>query len=123
LWVRPLTDTTGKYRQTSPEFFRFNPAMTYRCWPWLNRELKVLQDSNDNPLPHVLEQIQRLITHFHIRSRRIWTESPEPLAENQAHTAQISSRSCLLFAQDKYQIWFRLFDKQTPFHIRRILNK
>lgn len=66
----PLSDTTGKYRQTSRELFRLNPAMAYRFGTWLNRELKVLQDSNDNSLPHVLELIQRLITHFHIRSRR-----------------------------------------------------
>ena len=69
LWVRPLSDVTGRYRETTPEFFQLNPAMTHRLVPWLNRELNVLLVSHENRLSYVLELILRLITQFHIRSR------------------------------------------------------
>ncbi|XP_046439658.1 E3 ubiquitin-protein ligase Topors-like [Daphnia pulex] len=69
LWVRPLSDITGRYRETTPEFFQLNPAMTHRLVPWLNRELNVLLVSHENRLSYVLELILRLITQFHIRSR------------------------------------------------------
>lgn len=69
LWVRPLADITGRYRETTPEFFQLNPAMTHRLVPWLNRELNVLLVNHANRLPYVLELILRLITQLHIRSR------------------------------------------------------
>ena len=69
LWVRPLADITGRYRETTPEFFQLNPAMTHRLVPWLNRELNVLLVSHENRLSYVLELILRLITQHHIRSR------------------------------------------------------
>lgn len=69
LWVRPLSDITGRYRETTPEFFQLNPAMTHRLVPWLNRELNVLLVSHENRLSYVLELILRLITQLHIRSR------------------------------------------------------
>ena len=69
LWVQPLADITGRYRETTPEFFQLNPAMTHRLVPWLNRELNVLLVSHENRLSYVLELVLRLITQHHIRSR------------------------------------------------------
>ncbi|XP_032788026.1 E3 ubiquitin-protein ligase Topors isoform X2 [Daphnia magna] len=69
LWVRPLSDITGRYRETTPEFFQLNPAMTHRLVPWLNRELNVLLVNHENRLSYVLQLILRLITQLHIRSR------------------------------------------------------
>ncbi|XP_057373342.1 E3 ubiquitin-protein ligase Topors-like isoform X2 [Daphnia carinata] len=69
LWVRPLSDITGRYRETTPEFFQMNPAMTHRLVPWLNRELNVLLVNHENRLSYVLQLILRLITQLHIRSR------------------------------------------------------
>jgi E3 ubiquitin-protein ligase Topors len=69
LWVCPLSDSSGQYRQTSPEFFRLNPDIIHGFVPWLNRELNVLLVSHENRLSYVLELVLRLITRFHIRSR------------------------------------------------------
>ena len=69
-WVQPLSDITGRYRETTPEFFQLNPAMTHRLVPWLNRELNALLENHDNRLHYVLELILRLITQHHIRSRQ-----------------------------------------------------
>lgn len=41
LRVRENTED-DRIRDTSPEFFRQNPAMTHRLIPWLHRELGVL---------------------------------------------------------------------------------
>lgn len=69
LWVRPLSDITGRFRQTTPEFFQLNPAMTHRLVPWLNRELNVLLTNHEDRVSYVLELIMRMITQNHICSR------------------------------------------------------
>ena len=69
LWVRPMSDITGRYRETTPEFFQLNPAMTHRLVPWLNRELNVLLTNHENRVSYVLDLILRMITQSHICSR------------------------------------------------------
>jgi len=64
-----MSDITGRYRETTPEFFQLNPAMTHRLVPWLNRELNVLLTNHENRVSYVLDLILRMITQSHICSR------------------------------------------------------
>ncbi|XP_013783210.2 E3 ubiquitin-protein ligase Topors-like isoform X2 [Limulus polyphemus] len=70
LWVQPLVDgQTGRFRDTSPEFYRQNPACTHRLIPWLNRELlALLGDGGESQLAFLLELILALIMRYDIRS-------------------------------------------------------
>ncbi|XP_013782348.1 E3 ubiquitin-protein ligase Topors-like [Limulus polyphemus] len=70
LWVQPLGDgQTGRFRDTSPEFYRQNPACTHRLIPWLNRELvALLGDGGESQLAFLLELVLALIMRFDIRS-------------------------------------------------------
>ncbi|BET03332.1 RING [Nesidiocoris tenuis] len=45
LWVRPPADQ-DRVRESSPEFYRMNPATTHRLAVWLSRELSVLLEPN-----------------------------------------------------------------------------
>jgi E3 ubiquitin-protein ligase Topors len=84
LWVQPLSDITGRYRETTPEFFQLNPAMTHRLVPWLNRELNVLLTNQDHR-SYVLDMIIRLITQHHILSRHFRDALQQYTAENTEH--------------------------------------
>ncbi|XP_076308862.1 E3 ubiquitin-protein ligase Topors-like isoform X2 [Tachypleus tridentatus] len=70
LWVQPLVDgQIGHFRDTSPEFYRQNPACTHRLIPWLNRELlALLGDGGESQLAFLLELILALIMRYDIRS-------------------------------------------------------
>ena len=85
LWVRPLSDITGRYRETTPEFFQHNQAMTHRLVPWLNRELNCLLANPENRLSYVLEMILRLITQHHICSRPFREAVLQYLGSNTEH--------------------------------------
>ncbi|XP_067928351.1 E3 ubiquitin-protein ligase Topors-like [Watersipora subatra] len=52
-----------RYRRTTPEFYRTNPAMMHRLVPWLNRELVAILPSPDNVdfvQSHILSEIKRI---------------------------------------------------------------
>ncbi|XP_076352922.1 E3 ubiquitin-protein ligase Topors-like [Tachypleus tridentatus] len=70
LWVEPLGDgQTGCFHDTSPEFYRQNPACTHRLIPWLNRELvALLGDGGESQLAFLLDLVLALIMRFDIRS-------------------------------------------------------
>ena len=59
---------TGRYRDSSPAWYRTNPAQTHRLVPWLNRELNVLLEGSDHQSAHVTQKILQLIERFEIRS-------------------------------------------------------
>nr|XP_018908381.1 PREDICTED: E3 ubiquitin-protein ligase Topors-like [Bemisia tabaci]XP_018908382.1 PREDICTED: E3 ubiquitin-protein ligase Topors-like [Bemisia tabaci] len=67
LWVRPQPDVTGRFRESTPEFYRLNEAATHRLVPWLNRELNVLVP-NAEQSARVLDLILREIRRHSIRS-------------------------------------------------------
>lgn len=64
MYVNPesVVDTTGRYRDTSPEWFRSNPAQTHRLVPWLNRELNALLEDPQRTNYLVTQEILELIT-------------------------------------------------------------
>ncbi len=64
MYVNPdsVVDTTGRYRETSPEWFRANPAQTHRLVPWLNRELNALLEDPQRTNYSVTQEILELIT-------------------------------------------------------------
>lgn len=66
-WVQPIADITGRYRQSSPELYREQPALTHRLVPWVNRELAALvPPSRIGP---VLTEVMDLIERYPINSR------------------------------------------------------
>lgn len=66
-WVQPIADITGRYRQSSPELYREQPALTHRLVPWVNRELAALLHSAF--IGVVLAEIMDLIERYPINSR------------------------------------------------------
>lgn len=68
LYVQRTPDVSGRYRTSSPEFYRLNPAQVHRLVPWLNRELNVLLNENTAHVNYVLNVILDLITRQEIRS-------------------------------------------------------
>lgn len=67
VWVQPIADITGRYRQTSPELYREQPALTHRLVPWINRELAALLPSSR--IGAVLAEVMELIERHPINSR------------------------------------------------------
>ncbi|XP_066975149.1 E3 ubiquitin-protein ligase Topors-like [Macrobrachium rosenbergii] len=67
VWVQPLADVTGRYRQTSPELYREQPALTHRLVPWVNRELAAL--ISPSRVGTVLTEVMDLIERYPINSR------------------------------------------------------
>jgi len=67
VWVQPLADITGRYRQTAPELYREQPALTHRLAPWVNRELTALLP--EPRIAAVLREMMQLIEQYPINSR------------------------------------------------------
>ncbi|CAG4954327.1 unnamed protein product [Colias eurytheme] len=68
LWARPLPDFTGRFRDCSPEFYRYNDSQMHRLMPWLNRELHYLLNENTGHIAYVMSQIADLLPRYHINS-------------------------------------------------------
>lgn len=67
VWVQPIADITGSYRQSSPDLYREQPALTHRLVPWVNRELAALLPSSRVGV--VLAEVMDLIVRYSINSR------------------------------------------------------
>lgn len=67
VWVQPIADITGRYRQSSPELYREQPALTHRLVAWVNRELTALLPSSR--IGVVLAEVMELIERYPIDSR------------------------------------------------------
>jgi Ring finger domain len=76
LWVKPLPDMNGRYRDTAPKFFRGNQDSMKRLVPWLRRELACLL-IDSNTLPHVHGMILKVITKHHILSENFRVLGPQ----------------------------------------------
>ncbi|KAH9366693.1 hypothetical protein HPB48_021194 [Haemaphysalis longicornis] len=63
LWAVP---SYSHYRETSPRFYRDNPACTHRLVPWLNRELNALMTSQSS-VRQVMDIVMWLILDYDIR--------------------------------------------------------
>lgn len=64
LWV--LNNST-RYRESSPQFYRDNPACMHRLIPWLNRELVALLGASSSRITAVLELVLSLLSEVDIR--------------------------------------------------------
>ena len=56
--------TMGRYRRTTPDLYRRNPAQTHRLVPWLNRELVAILPHRDNVqfvMDHILAEVKRKV--------------------------------------------------------------
>ncbi|CAH0727523.1 unnamed protein product, partial [Brenthis ino] len=68
LWARPLPDFTGRFRDCTPEFYRYNDSQMHRLVPWLNRELHYLLNENVGHISYVISRILELLPQYHINS-------------------------------------------------------
>lgn len=70
MYVDPesISDITGRYRESSPAWYRTNPAQTHRLVPWLNRELNALLEGSEHQSAYVAQKILQFIERFEIRS-------------------------------------------------------
>ncbi|XP_028159070.1 E3 ubiquitin-protein ligase Topors [Ostrinia furnacalis] len=68
LWARPLPDFTGRFRDCSPEFYRYNDSQMHRLVPWLNRELHYLLNENIGHISYVIARILELLPQYHVNS-------------------------------------------------------
>ena len=68
----PPTNTRRRVRETSPSFFRENPAQTHRLVPWVNRELNALLQGHGEQVAFVLDLIMGLIKRFPIDSEEFY---------------------------------------------------
>ena len=57
-----------RYRETSPQFFRENPAMTHRLIPWLRRDLSVLFNGNTDHVTFMTQYILSLLPNVDIQT-------------------------------------------------------
>ncbi|XP_069126617.1 serine-rich adhesin for platelets-like [Argopecten irradians] len=63
-----VSDPRMRTRDTTPSFFRSNPACTHRLVPWLNRELNALLQGQQENVQFVLELIMGRIKDMAITS-------------------------------------------------------
>ncbi|CAG4977736.1 unnamed protein product [Parnassius apollo] len=68
LWARPLPDFTGRFRDCSPVFYRYNTSQMHRLAPWLTRELHYLLNENVGHVSYVISKILELLPQYHINS-------------------------------------------------------
>ncbi|CAO1318682.1 unnamed protein product [Diamesa hyperborea] len=69
LYAVPLPDITGRFRESSAQFYRANPAQTHRLIPWLNRELVALMPAwNASVIPEILEQMRDYLLDHDIQA-------------------------------------------------------
>ncbi|XP_013149699.1 PREDICTED: E3 ubiquitin-protein ligase Topors-like [Papilio polytes] len=68
LWARPLPDFTGRFRDCSPLFYRYNDSQVHRLVPWLTRELHYLLNENVGHISYVITRILEILPQYHINS-------------------------------------------------------
>ncbi|XP_045595212.1 E3 ubiquitin-protein ligase Topors isoform X2 [Procambarus clarkii] len=83
VWVQPIADITGRYRQSSPDLYREQPALTHRLVPWVNRELAALLPSSR--IGVVLGEVMDLIERYAINSREFRRAMQEHLGRRTNH--------------------------------------
>ncbi|GAB0090327.1 hypothetical protein DMENIID0001_050480 [Sergentomyia squamirostris] len=67
LYAEPLTDITGRYRESSARFYRDNPAQVHRLMPFISRETRSLLASEE-AASSAVSQILVLLTMHDITS-------------------------------------------------------
>lgn len=87
-------------RETSPTFFRENPAQTHRLVPWLNRELNALLQGHGEQIAFLLDLILGLIKRHPIDSEEFYQHVYPFVGRN---TRQFM-REFLAFAKSPYHM-------------------
>ncbi|KAL4235668.1 hypothetical protein ACF0H5_004063 [Mactra antiquata] len=92
-------NTRRRVRETSPTFFRNNPAQTHRLVPWLNRELNALLPGGEQ-VAFILDLIVDLIKRYPIDSEEFYQHV---LPYTGRHTRQFV-REFMTFAKSAYHM-------------------
>ena len=72
LKAKEPTNTRRRFRETAPEFFRNNDAVTHRLVPWLNRELNAVLEGREDHVAYVMDLIMDLIKRHNIDSEEFY---------------------------------------------------
>lgn len=94
------SDTRRRVRETSPSFFRENPAQTHRLVPWVNRELNALLHGHGEQVAFVLDLIMGLIKRYTIDSEEFYQHL---FPYTGRHTRQFM-HEFLMFAKSPYHM-------------------
>lgn len=92
-------NTRRRVRETSPTFFRNNPAQTHRLVPWLNRELNALLQGGEQ-VAFILGLIIDLIKRYPIDSEEFYQHVLPYTGRN---TRQFM-REFMMFAKSPYHM-------------------
>ncbi|XP_045160535.2 E3 ubiquitin-protein ligase Topors-like [Mercenaria mercenaria] len=93
-------NTRRRVRETSPTFFRDNPAQTHRLVPWVNRELNALLQGHGEQVAFVLDLIMGLIKRYPIDSEEFYQHVFPYIGR---HTRQFM-QEFLTFARSPYHM-------------------
>lgn len=69
MWAQPMPDFYGRFRDCSPQHYRYNEAQVHRLVPWINRELNYLLNYNNGHINYVITKIIAIITRLAITSQ------------------------------------------------------
>ncbi|XP_073813646.1 topoisomerase I-interacting protein isoform X2 [Musca autumnalis] len=68
LYALPVCDITGRFRDSSSQYYRDNPAQIHRLMPWINRDLQCLLRQSQHDVNTVLESINSALVLMNILS-------------------------------------------------------
>lgn len=93
-------NTRRRVRETSPSFYRENPAQTHRLVPWLNRELNALLQGHGEQVAFLLDLIIGLIKRHPIESEEFYQHVFPFVGRNTRHFM----KEFLAFAKSPYHM-------------------
>ncbi|XP_075168148.1 topoisomerase I-interacting protein isoform X2 [Haematobia irritans] len=68
LYALPVCDITGRFRESSSQYYRDNPAQIHRLVPWISRDLQCLLRQTQHDVNTVLESINSALILMNILS-------------------------------------------------------
>ncbi|XP_058981977.1 E3 ubiquitin-protein ligase Topors-like isoform X1 [Musca domestica] len=68
LYALPVRDVTGRFRESSSQYYRDNPAQIHRLMPWISRDLQCLLRQSQHDVNTVLESINSALVLMNILS-------------------------------------------------------
>ena len=100
LKAKEPTTTRRRFRETAPEFFRDNDAVTHRLVPWLNRELNAVLEGREDHVAYIMDLIMGLIKRYNIDSEEFYQHVYAFIGRHTRHFMH----EFLMFAKSPYHM-------------------
>lgn len=101
MYALPLTDSAGRERECSAEFYRENPAQIHRLMPWVSREIMVLSNNITHRAEFIISIIQNILPEYDISSQRFFDLLEPHLLDRTRHFVH----EFLVFARSPYDMY------------------